>query len=148
MTAGIENFSNRDRILFNPTLGLVYGTTKAQLELMVDKLKKLLAHHPKVFTESYRVRVAGFGASSIDIGILCWIETTDYHEYTGVVEELNLAIMGIVEEAGTSFAFPSQTVYLGRDGGLDEEAATRAASEVDQRRESGELWIPEPPEET
>jgi small-conductance mechanosensitive channel len=34
-----------------------------------------------------------------------------------VQEELLLRVMGIVEEAGTAIAFPSQTVYAG-DGGL------------------------------
>jgi MscS family membrane protein len=147
MTAKVENVSVRDRILFNPTIGLVYGSTRAQIELVVDELKKLLANHPKVFKDSFRVRMTGFGPSSIDIGILSWIDTTDYNEYTAVVEELNLDIMGIVEKAGTGFAFPSQTLYLGRDSGADEKLAAAAEEEVAARRAAGELWIPEPPGE-
>ncbi len=148
MTAKIENTSFRDRILFNPTIGLVYRTSRAQIELVVDEIKKLLAGHPMVFKESYRVRFSGFGDSSINIGILSWIETTGYHEYTAVVEELNFEIMRIVEEAGTDFAFPSQTVYLGRDSGPDQDLVTNAETVVEARREAGELWIPEPPEMT
>lgn len=144
-TATVENIGARERILFNPTIGLIYGTTRAQIELVIDEIKKLLERHPKVWRESYRVRMAAFGASSVDIGILSWIDTTDYNEYTAVVEELNLEIMRVVEEAGTSFAFPSQTLYLGRDGGIDDRLAEAAAEEVKARREAGELWIPEPP---
>ena len=95
--------------------------------------------------ESYRVRLTGFGASSLDIGILSWVETTSYHDFTAVAEELNLEIMRIVEEAGTDFAFPSQTLYIGREGGLAEELADKAEKEIAERRESGQLWIPEPP---
>ena len=91
------------------------------------------------------MRLNGFGDSSIDIGVLSWIETTDYNEYTAVVEELNLEIMRIVEDAGTGFAFPSQTVYLGREAGIDDPRATEVESEVERRRDAGELWIPEPP---
>lgn len=148
MTAKVENTSVRDRILFNPTIGLVYRTSRAQIELVVDEIKKLLAGHPMVYSESYRVRLSGFGDSSINIGILSWIETTSYHDYTAVVEQLNLEIMGIVEEAGTDFAFPSQTIYLGKDSGLDVEQVASTADEVENRREAGELWIPEPPTET
>ena len=35
--------------------------------------------------------------------------------------KLRLRIMDLVEASGTSFAFPSQTLYLGRDAGVDAE---------------------------
>jgi MscS family membrane protein len=38
-------------------------------------------------------------------------------EFLEVQEELNLLIMEIVRQAGTGFAFPSQTMYLARDTG-------------------------------
>jgi MscS family membrane protein len=147
-TAKVENFSVRDRILFNPTIGLVYGSSRAQIELVIDEIKKLLARNETVWQQSSRVRMVGFGASSIDIGILCWIDTTDYHRYTAVVEELNLEIMQIVEEAGTGMAFPSQTLYLAREEGGSEELVERAEDAVAERRDAGELWIPEPPDTT
>lgn len=142
----IENFGERDRFLYNPVIGLLYSSTKAQLEYVIDEIKKLLAAHPKVYDEVIRVRLAAFGPSSIDVAITCWILAADFHEYTGVAEELNFRILGIVEASGTGFAFPSQTLYLTRDTGVDAEAAKRAAAEVQARRERGELWIPEPPE--
>lgn len=146
-TAKIENSSARDRILFNPTIGLVYGSTRAQIELVIDDTKKLLAGHPKVWQESFRVRLAAFGASSIDISVLCWIDTSDYNEYTAVVEQLLLEIMRIVDNAGTGFAFPSQTVFLGRDHGIQRDRAAAAESELEQRRDAGTLWLPERPED-
>jgi len=45
-----------------------------------------------------------------------------------------LRIKDIVEGAGTVFAFPSQTLYMTRDGGLDE--ARGKASEAEMQR-----WI-------
>jgi hypothetical protein len=36
--------------------------------------------------------------------------------YRSAVERLNLDIMEIVQGNGSGFAFPSQTVYLARDG--------------------------------
>ncbi len=58
--------------------------------------------------------------------------------------ELFLGACG-VERAGTSFAFPSQTLYLGRDGARDPQRADEVAREVADRRERGELAVPEPP---
>ncbi len=48
----------------------------------------------------------------------------------------------IVEEAGPSFAFPSRTVYLGRDGGLDEERGDAAMHQVQSWRGTGQLPFP------
>jgi MscS family membrane protein len=143
----VENFSERDRILFNPTLGLLYDSTAAQLEFVIDEIKKLLLGHPKVYHDTARVRLGGFGDSAINVDILTWITTTDFHEYTAVAEELNFAIMRIVERAGTGFAYPSQTVYTSGEAGFDEQRARQAEIMVAERRQRGELWLPEPPEE-
>jgi MscS family membrane protein len=48
----------------------------------------------------------------------------------------------IVEEAGTSFAFPSQTLYVGRDKGLDAEQGEAAIQQVRSWRRSGHLPFP------
>jgi MscS family membrane protein len=143
----ITNFSLRDRMLYNPTIGVVYGTTAAQLTLITDEIRKLLLSHPSVWPEVTRCRFAAFGASSLDIEVFCWIDTSDYNRFTAIAEELNFRIAEIVENAGTSFAFPSRSVYIARDGGIDRERAKAAAAKVAQRRERAELAVPEPSRE-
>ena len=58
------------------------------------------------------VRIDRFGASSIDILIYCFTRTTNWLEWLAIKETLLLAIKRIVEEAGTDFAFPSQSLYV------------------------------------
>jgi MscS family membrane protein len=140
----VTNFSVRDRMLYNPTIGVVYGTTAAQLTLITDEIRKLLLSHPSVWPDVTRCRFAKFGASSLDIEVFCWIDTSDYNRFTAISEELNFRIAEIVEHAGTSFAFPSQSLYLAREGGIDRERAAAAKAEVAGRRERGELAVPEP----
>jgi MscS family membrane protein len=135
----VENYSARERIMYNPVLALAFDTTRAQLAYVVDEIKRLLHSHAKVFQGNLRVRFAGFGESSLRVEVWCWVETRDYLEYTGVVEELNFGIVEIVERAGTSFAFPSRTVYMAKDGVVDAERAREIEREVERRRESGEL---------
>jgi MscS family membrane protein len=53
-----------------------------------------------------------------------------------------LRVGEIVKEAGTSFAFPSRTLYLGRDGGLDEERGDAAMNQVQSWRGTGQLPFP------
>jgi len=140
----IVNFTERDRFLFNPTIGVRYETTVDQLTWIIDEIRKTLIANPKVFQESHRVRFKGFGASSLDVEILAWVLAADFNGYTAVAEDLNFAIARIVERSGTGFAFPSQTLYLGRDAPPDPSRAAEAAREVAARRERGELAVPEP----
>jgi MscS family membrane protein len=143
----IINYGARDRILFQTTIGLTYGTTKEQLQYVVDEIKRMFLAHPSVFPDSLRVRFLRFGASSLDIDLLCWVLTTDYHAYTGIVEELNFRIMEVVERSGSSFAFPAQTIHFSRDERPDPEHLASIRGEIEQRREQGQLTIPEPTEE-
>jgi MscS family membrane protein len=50
--------------------------------------------------------------------------------------------MEVVAQSGTGFAFPSQTLYFGRDGGLDATRGEAAEAEVHQWREQGRLPFP------
>jgi MscS family membrane protein len=47
-----------------------------------------------------------------------YVNTRHWTEFQSVREEILLRIMEIVNESGTSFAFPSRTVYFGRDSGF------------------------------
>ena len=54
-----------------------------------------------------------------------------------------MAFADIVEQSGTGFAFPSQTLYFGRDDGLDTNRAAAAAAQVREWREQGCLPFPD-----
>lgn len=108
----VVNLTARDRILFNPTLGLEYRTSKAQLAQILGEIRQLLADHPKVVKEGQRCVFRGFGDSALLVEIFCWLATPNWAEYLALAEELNFALREIVERAGAAFAFPSRTIYL------------------------------------
>ena len=58
-----------------------------------------------------------------------------------------LQIIDLVEASGSSFAFPSQTIYLGQDGGLDAERTRAAEAEVEAQRSRSALCLPDYPPE-
>ena len=58
------------------------------------------------------VRIDKFSDSSIDIMLYCFTKTKVWGEWLAIKEELAYRIKEIVETAGTSFAFPSQSVYV------------------------------------
>jgi MscS family membrane protein len=142
-TMNVENLTRRDKILFNPKLNLRYETTPDQLRYVLAQARRLLYEHPKIETASARVRLAAFSDSWLTLEIFGYVLTRDFAEFTAIQEDVLLRLMDIVGEAGSDFAFPSQTVYLGRDHGLQKEKAEHAAEEVRKWREEGQLPFPD-----
>lgn len=50
--------------------------------------------------------------------------------------------MDVIEKSGTSFAFPSQTLYFAKDKGLSKDKTEQAEETVKEWVESNELQIP------
>jgi MscS family membrane protein len=111
----IENFGMREKIYFYHVIGIRYETTTPQMRALLEGLRALLAGDPRVEPVTSRVRLIRFGPSSLDLEIAAYILTTDGLKFLEVQEELLLRIMDTIEANGTSTAFPSQTVYVGRD---------------------------------
>lgn len=126
----LENYALRDRIWFNTTLGLRYETTPAQMRWLLVKLKQVLLDHPKVDPNPARVRFVKFGESTLDVEIFAYVLTNDMSEFMAIREEIYLRFMDVVSEAGSGFAFPSQTAYNAMDTALDPERQKQVAAEV------------------
>jgi len=115
LTREIENLSSRDRFLFNHVLGLRYETTPAQLKAVLESLRKILADHPRITPEEARVRFLRLGASSLDVELRAYVLAADFAVFLEIQEELLFSVLDAVAAAGASVAFPSQTLYLGKD---------------------------------
>jgi MscS family membrane protein len=137
-TLHIENYSQRDRFWFHPILNLRYETSTDQMRYLLQELRAMLARHPKLDSGTTRVRLIGLASYSLDVEIFAYVLATDYANFLEIQEELLLACMEIVEASGTGFAFPSSTLYLGRDSGLNEKRQHEAEDTVRKLREASE----------
>jgi MscS family membrane protein len=129
----IENYSQRDRFWFHPVLNLRYETSAGQMRHIIQALHAMLSQHPKVDAESARVRFIGLGAHSLDVEIFTYAYASDYSGFLEIQEELLLNCMEIVEASGTGFAFPSQTLYIGRDSGVTNNSRPRQTDDAVRR---------------
>lgn len=111
----VINFSRMTHRRIYWKIGLVYNTTIDQLREVRERIESVIltsddfAHPPEVATF---VRIDSFNDSSIDLMLYCFTRTTDWGEWLKIKEALALDIKEIVESAGSSFAFPSQSIYL------------------------------------
>jgi MscS family membrane protein len=108
----LETFSARDKFWFHPAVGLVYQTRPEQIREVVDGIRRMLLEHPLIDLTSVRVRFIRLGASSLDIDVFAYLQARDWNHFLEIQEQLLFGITEIVTRAGTSIAFPSQTMYV------------------------------------
>jgi MscS family membrane protein len=77
------------------------------------------------------------------VEVFAYIDETVYDRFLAVQEDLMFAIMETVEQAGSGFAFPSQSLYVIEDKGIDGAKGREAAETVQQWRKEGELPFPD-----
>ena len=139
----IVNLTRRDKRLLRTTLQLRYETTQEQMRYILARLRELLLGHPMVSPEPARVRFVGYGGFSKDVEIFAYLRCREQNDFLAIQEDILLRMGDIVEEAGSGFAFPSQTAYLSRDTGLDAERRGEAEAQVQGWRARGKLPFPE-----
>ena len=105
--SSLENFATRNKILVQSTLRLRYGTTTAQLRLVLARIRALLDEHQDIETPTSRIRLVDFGVRAIELELFAYVLTSDFQKFLAVREELLLKVASIIESSGTGFAEPT-----------------------------------------
>ena len=111
----IINFSDRKFRRINWVVGLTYETSVKQLKDICQKIDISIRDNSNfIVNDDYKlyVKVEKFNDSSIDILITTFTNTNDWEKYLKIREELVFIIKDIVENNKSSFAFPSQSIYI------------------------------------
>ena len=135
-TINVENLSRRDKILFKTVLGLHTNTSPDHVRHVVSEVFRVVSSHPKIETDTVRVRLTELTASSINIELVSYVLTRDFNEFAEVREDLLLRIMNFVEDSGTTLASASQTLYLSGESGLKKEKIDSAAKKANDTASS------------
>ena len=108
----LDNLSLRTqrRAMFN--IGLTYETSSEQLKSIVSEMQNYIDAHSHTLNGETRVRFHDINSNSINIMVVYFVDTMEYDVYLNVREEINYKIIEIVAKNGSSFAYPTQTVYV------------------------------------
>ena len=74
-----------------------------------SKPASIIENNDDTDTESL-IHFVNFGPSSLDIQLIYWIKDLD--NILGIKDAINMAIKTEFDNAGLSFAFPTQTVHV------------------------------------
>jgi len=108
--SGITNISLRPNIRQIFTINLTYGTTPDKMREALEIVRGILRSHP--LTHDCIVNWKDYGPHSLDIFVVYWAKTTDFKQFLGALEEINLDIKQRFDAAGLDFAYPTQTIHL------------------------------------
>ena len=108
----IVNLSRFTSRRIEQVLGLTYDATAAQLEGVVDDIRKLINADPEVDASATHVYFRDFNASSMDLWLVYIVKNPDFAKHMAVRQRTNLAIIRAVAARGLAFAFPTQTMHL------------------------------------
>ena len=71
-----------------------------------------LREHPQIWPDAVVVRFKELGESALIIEIMAWFQVPTWRQFQVCRQQVLLSFMQVVEDAGTSFAFPQRTVHL------------------------------------
>jgi MscS family membrane protein len=142
-TINVENLSRRDKILFKTNLALRHESKADHVRFVLSEIRRLLYSHPKVETKTVRVRLTDIASGFGSIEVFAYILTQDFNEFAAVREDLLLRMLDLIEESGSGLALPSQTLYIGRDAGVEKEKAESAVQKISELRDGKQLPFPD-----
>lgn len=108
----ISNYSRRGLRRLRFILGITYDATPDQLKTLRDRILVYFETEPMVLPDGRFVRFDEFAQSSLDLIVNCFVDTNDLGLFLELKEKVQLNVMDIMREVGTSPAFPSVSVYM------------------------------------
>lgn len=107
-----ESGGKWERFRIRIKVGVAYGS---DVDAVCELLEGLAAEHETVCKDpTPRVRMRGFGDSSLDFELLCWVAQPVQRGL--VAHELYMAIYKALNEAGIQIPFPQRDIWV-RDSG-------------------------------
>jgi len=118
--SNIENFSAMPirRVTF--TLRIAYGASPDRMEALVNGIRQILSTHPGVDQGFHLVNFTEFGDDGLGVLVYYFTRSTVWKEHLQVRQEVNLAIMRLVETLGLTLGVPERRVHMvpaGQPGG-------------------------------
>jgi MscS family membrane protein len=112
VNAMVDNHGRRKYRRYKTVLGLTYDTPPEKVQAFCEGVRAILAGMAAVRKDLYRVEFVQFGASALEIEIICFFTVTSTDDEMAARTQVNLEMMRLAAHLGVAFAFPTQTVHV------------------------------------
>ncbi|MBR4883953.1 MAG: mechanosensitive ion channel family protein [Lentisphaeria bacterium] len=109
--------SRKGLIKYSPELGLIYQTSPEQMEQAIRLLHEIADDFHGPDQPEYRPHIyfETFAPYSLNIHLIVWLKAENFAAAEALRDELNRAILQKFNAAGLEFAYPTQTLFPGKD---------------------------------
>lgn len=111
--ATITNVTARPNIRTVMNIGITFDTPAEKVKRALKIIEEVYKNHPNTF--NCIISFNKFESSSLNILVVHWWNSTNFLEYLGGIQEMNLSLKERFDAEGINFAFPTQTLYLKQD---------------------------------
>ncbi len=140
----VDNYGAREFRRIKTMLSVTYNTPPDKIEAFCEGIRELLRNHPYARKDYFHVWLNEFSSSSLDVLLYCFLRTPDWGTELRERHRLFLDILRLAQELGIEFAFPTQTIFMGKeaepspvfpDEGMIEDAVAKEKMEARKRAE-------------
>ncbi|MDO5554154.1 MAG: mechanosensitive ion channel family protein [Planctomycetia bacterium] len=142
-TAVIDNMGRRQFRRYKTLIQVTYETPPDKIEAFCEGIRELIVSYPNTRKDLFHVWVSEFGASSIDILLICFFLVPDSAAEYRARSTFILDILRLAEKMNVNFAYPTQTIYpqpvptaaaIDEDVNIDGELAITLADDIVEAR--------------
>ena len=135
-SAVLENFRQRDKILFRQLIRLRYDLAPDHIRYALQELRASLKENNRIEDATARVRLLRFGDAGIEVECYAYVLVRDFAEFLAIQESVLLSLVDTLERTGAAVAFPSQATLITKDSGIDPEKEKAAKAAIRNARNS------------
>ena len=110
--SAIINFSEMEKRRYSSRLTLELNTKLENVEAVKNQIQQMLQNRGDIIQDSVTVKFENISANGMDLLVVGYINETDYGKFLEIKEQINYAIMTILQNQGVELAYNTQTVYV------------------------------------
>ncbi|WP_245560585.1 mechanosensitive ion channel family protein [Colwellia piezophila] len=92
----LENFSEREKILFRPKIFLAPDTPKENIDALLVAVKAMFSSTEMVAESPIRAHFKAYSIYGLELDILAYVNTTDFDVFLDEINQLNLNILALL----------------------------------------------------
>ena len=108
----IINYAKMEKRRYKIDLILTYDTRLDKVQDTIEKIKFMLRSNENVIKDSEQVHLEKIAEDGIGITMYFYTDIVAYNDYLEFKEQINLAILDILEKEQVELAYATRTVYI------------------------------------
>lgn len=108
----IINYAKMEKRRYKFDLIVTYDTNLEKVVDTIDKIKNMLRSNPNVIKDSEQVHLEKIADDGIGITVFFYTDIVTYVDYLDFKEQINLAVLDILEKEKVELAYNTTTVHI------------------------------------